>query len=429
MCDYTKLKCTLQTFMRKKIILLLLIIIMNINPYIFGKQDISFQFDSNSIVNSKNNLSEEKIIVYEPNRNNILVKRDSIIIAGQRKESSINDIKIKNNSMEKKEQLKDIFHLTIKLFPGENDIKISSKEDMIFNMKVYYQKEGDSSPVANKYESYVFHAEKVNEFCEKCHIVDANKGKKNNCYIQCHNDMVKQDVIKPHGPIGEGACLACHDPDGVASGYAPFLEGGEICYTCHEKFTSGKYIHTATEMGDCMVCHDPHGSQYPFFIREPENKICFKCHANMTERQENIYDSTGENILRTEVRTVKYQHAPVKEGLCLKCHDPHFSDYSKANLRKRITALCKDRDCHVAILEKLDKHFHAYDIFIKLGSSVILPKDLRKDEYNKIVCYSCHDPHGSNNEKLLRKPSEILCPWCHVNMPKKSENEEKDKIE
>ncbi|MBI5207793.1 MAG: hypothetical protein HY934_08375 [Candidatus Firestonebacteria bacterium] len=415
---------------KKLILLVVFFVIFSLNLFgaeeknVLPKSGLTFTNKSNTLPSVE---SGEKIKIYEPKGARMLVPRESIIIIGERKDNNIKELKVKVNGRENKEELKDIFHLVIKLFPGKNEIKISNYSDIIFEAEVYYKKERDFSEEAKQYPKYIFHNEKTKEFCEKCHIIDANKGKKDICYIECHKNIIRQDIIKPHGPVGEGACLACHDPDGLASGYGPLIEGGKICYTCHENVVDGKYPHAAAKMEDCMGCHDPHGSPNSFFIKEPENKVCLRCHLNMYERSNIIYDSTGKKIIRTEVYNVKYQHPPVKEGYCLKCHDPHVSDHGRAHLRKRTSVLCKDRDCHAAVIQKFDGHFHVYDVNPAYGAPVKLPKDLRKDEYNNVVCYSCHDPHGSNNKGFLRKPYDLMCPWCHTNIPKrldKSKTEE-----
>ncbi|MBI4651548.1 hypothetical protein HY745_09760 [Candidatus Desantisbacteria bacterium] len=364
-------------------------------------------------------LENDKVKVFEPKVDKMLVTRSSVIIVGERYDKNIKIIKISINSNEYEEKLtSDVFHILVKLFPGENNITICYSSKICYNIAIYYKKERDFSEVAKQFPKYIFHMEKTKEFCEKCHIIDANKGKKNVCYIYCHKNIIEKKVTKAHGPVGEGACLACHDPDGVSSGYAPLISGGKLCYTCHQSVIEGKYPHAAAKMADCMGCHDPHGSEFPFFIKESEKSVCFRCHTDMGERSVTIYNSTRTKILRTEVYTVKYQHVPVKEGNCLKCHDPHVSDFGRAHLRKRTSVLCKSRECHLPIIDKFDNHFHVYDVIPASGAPVKLPKDLRKDEYNNVVCYSCHDPHGSNYKGFLKKPYDQICVWCHDNMPK-----------
>ncbi len=388
------------------------------------------------IILSLNIYGEDFIIkVFEPKGEQILVTRELLTIIGEKYDKKIKEIKIKINDQEYSEPLKsEVFHIVIKLIPGENvltlyTLDILQKKIHYFTINIYFKKERDFSEKSKKYNKYIFHNEKTKEFCEKCHIVDANKGKKDICYLQCHKKIIEvPNEGKTHGPVGEGACLACHDPDGVDAGYSPLIAGGKLCYTCHENVVNtGKFPHAAAKMMDCQGCHDPHGSSYPFFIKEPERKVCLRCHLNMTDRSVTIYDSSGTKLVRTEVYTVKNQHPPVKEGYCLKCHDPHVSDFGRAHLRKKTSALCKNRECHAAIIEKFDNHFHVYDVNPAQGAPVKLPKDLKKDEYNNVVCYSCHDPHGSNNKGFLRKPVDKICSWCHTNMPKRPELRDKNK--
>ena len=30
-----------------------------------------------------------------------------------------------------------------------------------------------------------------------------------------------------------------------------------------------------------------------------------------------------------------------------------------------------------------------------------------------VTCFSCHDPHGTDNDAMLRKPGNAMCLTCH----------------
>jgi predicted CXXCH cytochrome family protein len=86
------------------------------------------------------------------------------------------------------------------------------------------------------------------------------------------------------------------------------------------------------------------------------------------------------------------QHAPVTQGRCAACHEPH-GNASPRFLRKARSALCLD--CHAPLAKRLAAK----------GAVVHAP----------VVegCERCHDAHAAGERKLLVAAVPALCAGCH----------------
>lgn len=316
------------------------------------------------------------------------------------------------------------FHFLVNLNNGLNKIEAGSpdlKEKIqlevfsLKNYKFFVLKTYDSTGPAG-FVKYIFHTGKKDALCKECHAMDPMKSDRKMCFSLCH----KKDVMKwgyMHGPAGEGACLACHDPEGYNNGYKVVVDGGgQLCMTCHEGIGSMKAnVHTAVKKQFCMGCHSPHGTTNDFVLWEDgKANMCYLCHLNKKVRWKKVTDDKGkENFV--ENGDIPVPHRAISDGDCLGCHHPHESD-NPFNLRQPPGKLCVETECHTPIFEKLSKHQHPYDIQHTSGSPVEVSKDIFLDNEGKIVCYSCHNPHGSDYKFIFWKPREMLCPSCHSNM-------------
>jgi predicted CXXCH cytochrome family protein len=167
--------------------------------------------------------------------------------------------------------------------------------------------------------------------------------------------------------------------------------GSQECAQCHANIT--RTFHDATharlnasaahakETG-CETCHGP-GSLHvksgggAGTIINPKHspEACFQCHL----------DKRGEAQL---------PHAhPVLAGKmsCADCHDPHSGDavIGKGTQLASVNDVCLK--CHTA----------------QRGPFVFEHEALREG------CVTCHNPHGSVNEKMLIARNQALCLRCH----------------
>ena len=79
-----------------------------------------------------------------------------------------------------------------------------------------------------------------------------------------------------------------------------------VCFNCHDSFEKNKFLHGPIGTGACTACHNPHGSGEDKFLRVSKNKICFMCHE--------------EDLIKTDhLAGLKNKN---KEE-CTYCHNPH----------------------------------------------------------------------------------------------------------
>jgi predicted CXXCH cytochrome family protein len=178
-------------------------------------------------------------------------------------------------------------------------------------------------------------------------------------------------------------------PPGIAG--ATFV-GSKACADCHQDVT--RDFKTAdharimakgknAENEGCESCHGP-GSLHvqsggaPNTIINPHKdpETCFQCH------------------LEIRAKFTLPNHHGVLEGKisCSDCHNPHKGSIYKGggatNMMGR-NEVCFQ--CHIA----------------QRGPFVYPHEAMREG------CVTCHDPHGSVNEKMLKERNQLLCLQCH----------------
>jgi predicted CXXCH cytochrome family protein len=207
----------------------------------------------------------------------------------------------------------------------------------------------------------------------------------------CHkNDKTVEKEV--HGPVGQGECTACHDPHQGTRRFRLAKEGPELCYTCHAEkraeFGPKRFGHVPARL-DCSNCHDPHNSPNGYRVQRPVPDLCFGCHPDK----------------KRQVATARTDHEAVKiQRKCLNCHDPHFTDYPR-QLQDTPMRLCFR--CH-------DREQKATDGKMLTNMKALLEEF--RDWHGPIRqqdCAACHDPHGTDNFRILRKgyPREFYAPF------------------
>ncbi|MBI4843244.1 MAG: cytochrome c3 family protein [Nitrospirae bacterium] len=160
------------------------------------------------------------------------------------------------------------------------------------------------------------------------------------------------------------------------SNFSYAFANGCITAACHSNLDKTKFVHGPVAAGECAACHgdskdhaaNPKKSRFKAIT--DVGKKCYECHDTLEKK--------------------KKTHAPVQDGECTACHDPHGSSY-KFQLKKEGSSLCFD--CHDdSIVGKKFVHGPA-----AVGG-----------------CVACHEPHTANFDKNLKAKSPELCYSCHT---------------
>jgi len=277
--------------------------------------------------------------------------------------------------------------------------------------------------------------------CEICHISDGpfkvvggKHGKFKSidkasdlCY-KCHDKLDSKKSV--HSPVKDGFCTMCHNPHQSPYKFMLMGDGQELCFMCHDKaMVSGKFVHSPVAAGECLMCHNPHQADFPRMLSADGNEVCFSCHADKAEAfksrkfihkpvQEKCvnchspHSGNSKFNLKTEgsqdlclgchtdkkdwIANVKVKHGGLSsDRKCLACHDPHVSDYPKQLAKKPVDTcfICHDKD-----YKESDGKVRTMNMLDYLAKN--------KDHHGPIRqgdCSSCHNTHGSDNFRILRK--------------------------
>lgn len=184
-----------------------------------------------------------------------------------------------------------------------------------------------------------------------------------------------------HGFPLEVTCAKCHkelpsktNADGLR----------DKCGVCHTETAGGLVKHgPATEPKDCSVCHARSSEKNIEIVPKGVPGVCFECH---TEKKEEV-----ENAV------VKHRIA----SNCVICHSPHATDQPNF-LKSEIYRLCTGCHPNYLVNHPVDRHPVRFS-------------KLNKESGEEISCISCHKPHGSENQSLLKVGggSITACMQCH----------------
>lgn len=220
----------------------------------------------------------------------------------------------------------------------------------------------------------------------------------------CHDRLTAKKQV--HTPAAAGdECAMCHEPAVEGKhGFALAAEGSELCFTCHdEEEFAGKTTHGPVGEGKCVACHNPHASDHDSMLRAEAPGLCFGCH------DRTLKDAGGKPLpspMRTFEDKAKKLHPPFEEGACLSCHLPHASENYRlltdpypASLYARFSseayfcfnchddeAFTEPRTMSSTGFRNGNLNLHYRHVNRKKGRS----------------CKACHDHHGADREKLIR---------------------------
>jgi len=219
----------------------------------------------------------------------------------------------------------------------------------------------------------------------------------------CHEDVVKAFARNPHTALQksplyniENPCESCHGP-----GEAHISGGGDKtkiisfkgqakaayskqCLTCHSKnheiegFAATMHAKNGLTCSDCHRVHS--AAAMTKLLKQETNALCFSCH----------------NLQRAQFSKPFHHRIIEKAMTCVDCHQPH----SGVEHRQIRTSSFGQEPCFKCHAEKEGPFVFEH-----------APTVIRN-------CYACHEPHGSNNPKMLvRSTVYLMCLECHSSRP------------
>jgi len=234
--------------------------------------------------------------------------------------------------------------------------------------------------------------------CTDCHNPHASNyegilvARQRELCFRCHPSVAsKSGMAVQHAPFANDNCTGCHEPHG--SDFRPLLnnEQPELCYDCHpgisNQFAQPSH-HPVGVTLECGSCHDPHAAQYQGLLSAQNNDFCYECHG------------------RIRTSFVQSDH---DNRLCIRCHTPHGSNFAPM-LVDRNPDLCLQ--CHPS---------SQYDGPTKArykNKHPVRPNHYDVNNESPLTCTSsCHNPHGSDKNHMLRyfsSPYDGGCLMCHA---------------
>lgn len=208
----------------------------------------------------------------------------------------------------------------------------------------------------------------------------------------CHDTTVNPAFEHTKHARLEQSCATCHS--GVNEHFKAQTGGPEapkptlktksakdlnaLCLTCHEKANQASFLSSmhARRNVACTSCHGVHTfkSDKAQLKTKFDADTCYTCH----QKQRTLAARTS--------------HHPVREGkiACSSCHNPHDGTRQGMIKADSTNELCYT--CHAE----------------KRGPFLFEHAPVKED------CTTCHEPHGSNHNRLLTQKAPNLCWNCHL---------------
>lgn len=152
------------------------------------------------------------------------------------------------------------------------------------------------------------------------------------------------------------------------------IQLGDSCVDtgCHTSFGEAQYLHKPVLLELCSICHETIENRHAFRMAATGVEMCTLCH---------------------KMKFKSSIHEPVTKGECLKCHDPHSSQFPSLIKTSTKGELCYT--CH-----------EETEAFL---SSTYMHAPVAKGD-----CIQCHAAHSANTEQLLISEGTDLCLSCHM---------------
>ncbi len=174
-------------------------------------------------------------------------------------------------------------------------------------------------------------------------------------------------------PEAADTCLSCHRQDhAIEWAGSEHAQSGVGCTSCHRIHQSREVAPGLMRAEGMATTHSTAPARRGSLAKE-QPQLCYDCHK---EQRAQFMSSS---------------HHPVREGLmtCTSCHQPHGKNLGMLKTDERVNDLCYT--CHTN----------------KQGPFVFEHAPVEED------CRTCHNPHGTVANNLLKQGEPFLCLQCH----------------
>ena len=226
-----------------------------------------------------------------------------------------------------------------------------------------------------------------------------------------------------------------------ASGYA----GEETCVTCHEEKTKGYHGSAHARAQDprtpaagkgCESCHGPgqahvdaggDKTKIKVLSTMPAREVsetCTSCHnrSNHAEWDGSKHDSRNMSCTTCHsVHEAKSEKAQLKgktqQETCVQCHQKEVNKVRKSSHMPVLEGKMECSSCHNPHGSQNVKMLREGNSITESCATCHAEKRgpfLWEHAVGRENCVTCHDPHGSNNDRMLVAKQPMLCQRCHV---------------
>ena len=211
------------------------------------------------------------------------------------------------------------------------------------------------------------------------------------------------------------------------------------CIECHEDKAKGKFVHSAIAMG-CTSCHEIRVNKDVTrvkLITASPSAVCLTCHAdkNAADLKGTVHPPAVRDCVKChdphqsdfKYQLVKSDSGDKGQNLCLECHTKGMNVPDKGSRHAALDMGCET--CHVThkVGEKgkiewdyhLTKATPALCLDCHDATSADLIKAHQGQPFATANCVQCHDPHQSRSPKLMQAYThppfaEGTCTTCHA---------------
>lgn len=229
--------------------------------------------------------------------------------------------------------------------------------------------------------------------------------------------------VAADGFVGADTCRACHPIEAGhwagtvharLSGSARSEAEGRGCESCHgpgaahvadprrdtiRAFTHGSATLLAEQNASCLSCHSGQGRTFwPGSAHDSADVGCSDCHNPMAE-------ISSDALLQSS-------HP---DRVCFDCHPRERMEFRKRSHMPLHEGKIRCTSCH-------DPHGSVTDPLLRADSVNQLCEQCHAEKRGPFLwehapvresCLNCHRPHGSNHPSLLARPEAFLCQQCH----------------